>query len=70
MTSLIFKENPRQIAIRPPKNRGLSSLLIKSEADSSVHASFVPSDALQGFQPLASRPIYGCLGIITVNSGI
>lgn len=69
MSALLVREFPtRQLAIKPPKNLGLTSIVLGTEPDGSISCSFQPSDSLQNFQMLSHRPIYGCIGLVSVNS--
>ena len=70
MSALLLRDSPtRQLAIKPPKNLGNTSIVVGIEPNGSVSCSFQPSDSLQDFQLLSHRPIYGCIGLVAINSG-
>lgn len=65
LTLLVAEHPVRQIAIRPPSNSGKTTLVIRADS-----GPMFTSEALAGFQMLAPRPIFGCIGLVSIGNGI
>jgi hypothetical protein len=67
MTTLLYKDNPRVIAIRPPANVGTTALVLRADKEGNCLVNYSSEDLL-GFKLLYPRPIFGCIGIVSVSS--
>ncbi|KAJ3256506.1 hypothetical protein HK103_005504 [Boothiomyces macroporosus] len=66
MTTVLFRENPRSILIRPASNISTTGLLLEANQDGSCAAQFTTQTS--GYALLYQRPVQGCLGILSVDS--
>jgi hypothetical protein len=67
MTTLLYQDHPRTIAIRPPSNIGKTSLILKVDKQGNCIVNYSQQD-LTGFKLLYPRPIHGCIGMVSVQS--
>ncbi len=66
MTTILYRDNPRIIAIRPPSNLGNTCLILKVDQVGNCIVNY-SNQELPGYRLLYPRPIHGCIGIVAVN---
>jgi hypothetical protein len=68
MTTILYHDSPRVLVIRPPSNIGKTSLVLKADKDGNCVVNYNEED-VTGYKLLYPRPIHGCIGMVSVDSG-
>jgi hypothetical protein len=69
MTTLLYREHPRTLVIKPASNIAKTSIILAPDTQSKCIVSFSDQDMI-GYKLLAPRPVHGCIGIVSIENGI